>query len=109
MMEKSAMEKEVVRLANKLTNATKKFDEEYITVRENLRNEEKSRADHTSRILETRIIGLTEGAEMAQRRAMNDLASFRANEEKVFQAITELNRKKAQLEKESKMLDSSLI
>ena len=40
---------------------------------------------------------------------MNDLASFRANEEKVFQAITELNRKKAQLEKESKMLDQSLI
>lgn len=65
MMEKSSMEKEVIRLANKLSNATKKYDEEYVTVRENLRNEEKSRADHTSRILETRIIGLTEGAEMA--------------------------------------------
>ena len=67
------------------------------------------RADHTARILESRIIGLTEGTDMTQRRAMNDLASFNANEEKVFSTILELNKKKSNLEKENKLLDHSLI
>jgi hypothetical protein len=38
--------------------------------------EAKARADHTAINLETRLLGLQEGAEMMQRRGLDDLRNY---------------------------------
>jgi hypothetical protein len=75
-IDKDRMEKELVVLTNKITSGRENFDIEMAHRKEDTRAEAKARADHTARVLETRLLGLQEGAEMMQRRGLNDLREY---------------------------------
>lgn len=99
-MDKDKMEKELVLLSQKIASGRSNFDIEFKKTQENTKMETKARADHTARALETRLLGLTEGAEMMHRRGNDELARFQIEQKKVFGMIRMLNAKKRKMRKE---------
>lgn len=107
-IDKDRMEKELIVLSNKITSARENFDVEMSHKKEDTRTEAKARADHTARILETRLLGLQEGAEMMQRRGLDELKNYQIEEQKMFKQMTELNAEKLKAEQENRRFDQAI-
>lgn len=107
-VDKDKMENELVILTEKMESRRVNFDIEYKKRVEDTKMEAKARADHTARALETRLIGLTEGAEMMQRRGLDELSRFKIEEKKIFGIIRTLNAKKRRFKKELADFDKAI-
>lgn len=107
-MDKDKMENELVTLSQKIESHRGNFDIEYKKRIEDTKMESKARADHTARALETRLLGLTESAEMMHRRGNDELSRFQIEEKKAFEMIRMLNIKKRKLKKELSDFDNAL-
>lgn len=57
-IDKDRMEKELIVLSNKVTSAGENFASELAHRKEDVQMEARARAEHTARVLETRLLGL---------------------------------------------------
>ena len=107
-IDKDRMEKELIILSNKVTSARENFTVELANRKEDTVMEAKARADHTARILETRLLSLQEGAEMMQRRGLDQLREYQIEEQKIFDQIASLNQQKLKAEEENRKFDMAI-
>lgn len=107
-IDKDRMEKELIVLTNKITSGRENFNTELAHRKEDTRMEAKARADHTARVLETRLLGLQEGAEMMQRRGLDQLRNYQNEEQKIFLQITTLNKQKLAADEENRRFNQAI-
>ena len=107
-IDKDRMEKELIVLSNKVTSANENFASELAHRKEDTQMEAKVRAEHTARVLETRLLGLQEGAEMMHRRGVVELGNYQNEEQKIFSEIQTLNQHKIHAEEENRRFDQAI-
>jgi len=108
MLDKDTMSKEVIRISERIRQRRETTDSELLELQQYIRQDANSRAEHTSHILSSRLIGITSGIEMLHRRTSTEVDSFRLSEQKIFSTMTALNSKKTTLEEETRALDAAI-